>query len=191
VTAETQSIYVWRRVDWPGLEVLRLTRGPEGHQVRSEVVDGGEAPFALRYEANFSPDWRSRWLRARLTPRTGPERGLLVEREGELGWRVDGAARPELEGCEELDLALSPFSNMLALRLLALEPGGSRELLTTYVAFPELTVQPSRQRYERLGPRLFRYVDLGAAAGFEARITVDEDDMVRLYEGLFERIEDK
>jgi uncharacterized protein len=64
-------------------------------------------------------------------------------------------------------------------------------LTTLYVAFPELSATPSRQRYDKLGSGVFRYVDLGLFNGFEARLTVDDDGLVRTYESLFERIENE
>jgi uncharacterized protein len=57
-----------------------------------------------------------------------------------------------------------------------------------YVDASDLSVQPSRQRYERLGERQWRYVDLGVAKGFKAVLDFDEDGIVTTYEGLFERI---
>ena len=40
------------------------------------------------------------------------------------------------------------------------------ELTALYVTFPDLACEPSRQRYEQLGDAAFKYVDLGAQAGF-------------------------
>ena len=58
------------------------------------------------------------------------------------------------------------------------------------MTFPALTLQPSRQRYERLSTRSFRYIDLGAADGFEATLEVDANGIVTRYEGLFEQLPD-
>jgi len=58
---------------------------------------------------------------------------------------------------------------------------------TLYVSAPDLTVQPSRQRYERL-ENGWRYVDLGVAKGFTAVLTFDAHLIVRDYEGLFETL---
>jgi hypothetical protein len=51
-----------------------------------------------------------------------------------------------------------------------------------------LTVARSRQRYDRLGPDLLRYVDLGLSAGFEAELEVDDHGLVLRYQHLFERV---
>jgi uncharacterized protein len=54
------------------------------------------------------------------------------------------------------------------------------------VQVPELSIAPSRQRYERRGHRHWRYIDLGAVKGFEADLELDDERFVRRYEGLFE-----
>ena len=102
---------------------------------------------------------------------------------------VDRRPRPDPEGCEEIDLSMTPFCNTLALRRFGPLPGGAGELTTLYVSFPDLRISPSRQRYERLGSHLFKYLDLGLSAGFEADLAVDEHGLVRHYPQLFERLE--
>src|SRR4051794_8736136 len=122
------------------------------------------------------------WLRIRLEGEE--ERSLLIERSGDANWLVDGVERPDLDGCEEVDLSVTPFCNTLALKRLA----GAGELTTLYVSFPQLKLQPSRQRYERLSTRSFVYTDLGAAEGFEAKLEVDANGIVTHYEDLFEHL---
>jgi hypothetical protein len=51
-----------------------------------------------------------------------------------------------------------------------------------------LRVARSRQRYDYKSPGLFRYIDLGLSAGFEADLRIDDQGLVVSYEGLFERV---
>ena len=103
-------------------------------------------------------------------------------------WRIDGRARPDLDGCDEIDLSFTPFCNSLALRRLQLPLERGRDMTALYVEIPKLDVVPSRQRYERVGTHSYRYIDLGQNAGFEAVLDVDGDGIVRRYEGLFEMV---
>ncbi len=52
----------------------------------------------------------------------------------------------------------------------------------------DLSVARSRQRYDFKAKGLYRYVDLGLSAGFEADLRVDDQGLVVSYEGLFERV---
>jgi uncharacterized protein len=180
----SEDIYRWRGLDPPSLEVLRLQQTAGGISVHSTLSVNVDPSYAASYEWQLDANWCTVWLRIRLEGQT--ERGMLIERTGDDTWTIDGAERPDLDGCEEVDLSVTPFCNTLALKRLA----GEGELTVLYVTFPELTPQPSRQRYERLGTRAFKYIDLGAVAGFEARLEVDANGVVTHYEGLFEQLPD-
>lgn len=177
------NTYCWRRIDFPGIELMRLTQAANGIEARSTIIDGGDGKFALHAAWMLDAQWRSRSLN--LTQRSADgERSLRIER-GQRGWIVDEKLRPDLADCLEIDVSATPFCNGLALHALGHEPS---ELTALYVDAADLSVQPSRQAYERLDPRKWRYVDLGVAKGFEAVLDFDEDGLVTKYEGLFERV---
>jgi uncharacterized protein len=174
----------WRRLDRPGLEVLALREDADGMTGRSVIVDGGDDAFGMTVEWRLDSKWRSRALDLRVTDARTTRR-LLIERAGPASWIVDGQARPDLDGCAEIDVSATPFSNSLALRYLGEKPG---QLTALFVKAPALTVQPMRQGYERL-ENGWRYRNLGAGTGFTAVLTVDDDLIVRHYEGLFETLD--
>jgi hypothetical protein len=165
------------------LEILQLRCDGTGIEAHASIIDAGEGRFALSAIWKLGGDWRSRSLELALE-RDGEPKALRIER-GARGWVVDDRLRPDLAECLEVDVSATPFCNGLALHGLGHEPG---ELAALYVDASDLSVQPSRQRYERLGERQWRYVDLGVAKGFKAVLDFDEDGIVTTYEGLFERI---
>lgn len=171
----------WRRVDEPGLELMALSRSPSGLGVHSTLIHAGAESFGLRYHWDLDASWRTQTLRIDRTDAT--EKSLLIERTGDTCWRIDGEDRPDLAGCHEVDLSATPFCNSLAIQRMG-QAGG--ELLALFVDAPALTCQPSRQRYEPLGPRAWRYVDKGVSDGFTARLDLDEHGLVMKYENLFE-----
>ncbi|MFN4015591.1 MAG: putative glycolipid-binding domain-containing protein [Reyranella sp.] len=171
----------WRRVDEPGLELMALSRGPSGLSVRSTLIHAGAESVGLRYRWELDPSWRTRTLHIERTDAV--EKSLAIERTGDTSWRVDGEARPDLSGCHEVDLSATPFCNTLAIRRFGNAAG---EWLALFVEASVLTCQPSRQRYEPLGPRAWRYVDKGVSDGFTAQLDLDEEGLVEKYEHLFE-----
>jgi hypothetical protein len=185
-----ERVFRWRRIDEEvGLELLRLTIGYDEVHARSRLLVTGPESYGVDIDWHLDPAWRTRRVFIRLTE--SHERTLLIERAGETAWRVNGHPRPDLDGCDEVDLSPTPFCNTLAIRRLFHGTASSvGEMTAVYVNFPALTIQPSRQRYERRGERQFQFIDLGANRGFEALLTVDEDRMVERYEGLFELVED-
>jgi hypothetical protein len=172
----------WRRLDQAGLELARIDLKDHGVTVSSNLVDGGEKPFALRYIWTLDRDWSTRTLR--MEHMDGDDRWMTIERAGDASWRIDNRAAPHLDGCPELDLSASPFSNSLAIRHLA----GDAEFDAAYISADALTVTRSRQRYEAIDDRTWRYIDLGVAHGFEAELRFDADGLIETYEGLFEAL---
>jgi hypothetical protein len=164
---------------------MRVVAGDDDIRVTSDLVHAGEEPFGLRYSWVLDRHWRTRALEMAVRS-TGREQVCHVERTGHDTWAVDGQARPDLKGCVELDLSATPFCNSLAIHYLQ---GKTGELTVSFVQLPELSIVPSLQRYEALGPRRWRYVDLGAAKGFTAVLDLDSEGLVHHYEGLFETIE--
>ena len=171
---------------WHGLELLELTRRADGVSVRSSLICVEGGPFKLEHEWELTADWRASSLRVERWDGAG-RRSVRLERDGE-GWRVDGERRPDLDGAEEPDLSVTPFCNTLVLRRVPAVEGGSLTVDVAYVDGADLSVARSRQRYDYKAPGLYRYVDLGLSAGFEADLRVDEDGLVLTYEHLFERV---
>jgi hypothetical protein len=176
----------WRRLDMTGLELLALRTAADGISVDSSVIGVWDGGFQIDHAWTLTPDWRA--LSLRITRRDARGRHTLtLEREGG-GWRVDGALRPDLDGASEPDLSVTPFCNTLIMRKMSAVDGASLTVDAAYVDGDNLTVTRSRQRYDYKAPGVFRYIDLGVAAGFEADLHVDEERLVQHYEHLFERV---
>lgn len=182
-----RTVFRWQRLDAPGLEILSLNRTGDGISIHGQCIDAGDDPFCVHHEWSLDTAWRSRSMRLTLT-HAAQDRHLQIERIDEARWRIDGSARPDLDGCEELDLSFTPICNGIALRRQDLAIGESFELTALYVRPPELFIAPSRQKYLRTAANSYRYIDLGVAAGFEAALQVDAERMITHYEGLFERV---
>lgn len=182
----SRSILFWRRLDVEGLERLALT--VESHAVTAVstvlcLEDGG---FRIDHRWQLDAAWRAQSVVVERWSAQG--HGVLrLERAGS-GWLVDGIPRADLVGAEEPDLSVTPFCNTFPIRRVPDRAGEGLTLDTAFIDGAALTVARSRQRYERLGPRRVRYVDLGVAAGFEAELEVDGEGIVLRYEQLFERV---
>lgn len=165
-----------------GLEHCEIRVDAEGLSVASVVAGTIEgARFGLSYTLSVDAAWRVRAAELRATS----GRVLRLGRDGER-WTVNGAPDPALDGCVDLDIRATPFTNTLPIRRLALSPGQSAEFAVVYVSVPDLTVEPSRQRYTRIGAATYRFESL--EDGFTADLPVDPDGLVIDYPGLFRRL---
>jgi hypothetical protein len=181
-----RTLFRWRRLDVPGLEILSVTRTADGVWVHGQCIDAGDDPFGANHKWSLDHSWQSKCLHLIVND----ERHLRIERIGDANWQIDGRDRPDLDGCEEVDLSFTPVCNSLALRRHALAINQSFDLTTLYVRLPDLFIAPSRQRYVRTGEHAYRFIDLGVSAGFEATLQVDGQRMIRHYEGLFETLDE-
>src|ERR671915_1487012 len=181
---------IWVAWEGPGLEHLRLVTSDDG-VVANGLVIGLEAgrPFRIGYEVRCDERWRVREVRVATPDSERPVLKLLTDGEGR--WkRGGGEPVPELDGCIDVDISATPFTNPLPIRRLGLKPGESEELMVTYVRVPELLVGPEKQRYGCLEARtdsgLYRFEAL--PSGFTTELPVDSDGLVIDYPGLFRRV---
>ena len=178
---------MWTPWERPGLEHLRLVTSGAGF-VANGLVIGLEAgrPFRIGYEIRCDRLWRVREVRAAALDSERPVLELVADGEGRWKGRR-GEPVPELDGCIDVDISATPFTNTLPIRRLELEPGDSEELTVTYIRVPELLVGSERQRYGCLEAQadggLYRFEAL--PSGFTARLPVDADGLVIDYPGLF------
>jgi hypothetical protein len=181
----------WAQWDGPGLEHLRLRLRESGIEADGVVVgeEGGIA-FKARYVIRCDPRWRTRELV--VDPLDGSD-PLHLNSDGEGDWRdASGRILPELQGCIDVDLSVTPFTNTLPIRRLDLREGESSEIAVVYVNVPAMRLDVSSQRYTCLertpGGGLYRYEDEGVFRGFTADLPVDENGLVLDYPGIFRRM---
>jgi hypothetical protein len=180
---------VWEWADRPGLEHLSLDIAPDGIAADGIVVvalDG--RPVRLRYSVRCDARWGFREA-SLAVDRDGVQRSLALARDENGQWRVDGGERTDLNGCTDIDIMTTPFTNTLPIRRLALTQDTATVIRVAYIRIPELSVAAFDQEYTRLDPamppRRFRYRSL--ASGFTAELTVDTDGVVIDYPGLWRR----
>lgn len=182
----SKSVLFWRRTDVEGFERLELQIDADKITAQSTVICLDEGGFRLDHHWHLNPDWRAQSVAIERWNSSGHNALRLERARG--GWRVNGEARPDLDGAEEPDLSVTPFCNTFPIRRTPQQTGKSLQLDTAFIDGPQLTVARSSQRYDRQGPKRLRYVDLGLARGFEAGLIVDDLGLVLRYEHLFERV---
>jgi hypothetical protein len=168
-----------------GLEHLLL-----GDRSADSVIvtfDEDDRPFRLAYQLAWDEAWRLRHARLVVTDEQG-SRTLVLETDGRARWRDgDGRALPRLDGCTDLDIWPTPFTNTFPLRRQPMAIGEHRDIVAAWVSAPALTVDPVPQRYTRLADRRYLFENRDGS-GFRAELPVDDDGVVLDYEGSFRRV---
>jgi uncharacterized protein len=168
-----------------GLEHLLLREGSADSIVLA--FDEHGRPFRLGYQLAWDERWRLRDAQLVVTTERAM-RSLWLKADGEGRWRDgEASALPELDGCIDIDIWPTPFTNTFPIRRQPMAVGERREFVMAWVSAPELTVRPVRQGYTRLADRRYLFENLDGS-GFRAELPVDEDDVVLDYQGVFRRI---
>jgi len=150
----------WRTWDHEHLETLTLRWENEGWTATGEV--GREA---ITYVIRLSATWQARQF---LLFRDLDEPDLWLGADGTGRWGVmNGAHRHDLAGCTDIDLPVTPFTNSIPIRRLALDVGGDAEVTAATIDVGTLGVVIIPHRYERLSARRFRRTNLDSGDATE------------------------
>jgi len=177
---------MWRRTDATGLERFELLRTASDWILRGTILilaEGG--PTEARYEVVCDGAWRSKRADISLCGSTG-ERSLRIALAGGE-WHENGKENKTIRECVDIDLEWTPSTNTIPVRRLRLAVGQRSGVISAaWVRFPDLTLQPLRQEYQRTSERCFRYTSLAGA--FATNIAVDREGLVLDYEGFWQRV---
>jgi uncharacterized protein len=178
---------VTRQLVWRGLEewlAEECTVEVDGDRLRADGVQLGVEPHPYRvdYELVTGADFVTERLVARARDADGL-RTLELLRASDGSWTANGGPLPAIEGALDCDLAFSPLTNFMPARRLGTEPV---EHLMAFVSVPDLSVRPSRQRYEPIDAHHIRYV--GLDGDFVAELELDDDGLIVRYPRMAELV---
>lgn len=150
------------------------------------VASYGGRPLDAQYRVAVDDGWATRSAAVTIDRLTQPKR-LQLDRSLDGDWSVNGEPAPELGGCVDVDLGVTPSTNTLPIRRLGLDVGQEREIDVAWVRFPDLRVARVQQRYARIAADIWRY----SSEDFIADLVVDEAGAVIRYgEDLWTRATD-
>jgi hypothetical protein len=177
---------LWRRIDHPGLEHFTHGVAASGPVLEGTVLSlPDDSPLRVDYRILGTPEWHTRHVVVAM--QHGSRRELIeLTRDDHFQWRRSGAHLPSLDGCEDIDLSVTPSTNTLPIHRLALEIGQSGDVTSAWIRFPSCEIMPLPQRYTRMAERMYRYESRGGE--FSAELEVDENGMVVDYPPAWERV---
>ena len=183
---------LWAAWEGPGLEHLRLIVDAAAVRADSLLIalDDDGRPF----RAGFTIECGSGWVleRVRIALLEQPARHLDLRTDGRGHW-VDagtGAALP-LDGCLDVDIYPSPFTNSLPIhRLGGVAVGEAVAIDVAWVGLPDLSVRRNRQEYTLLerGADGSRWRFRSPYGDFTAELRVDGAGLVLDYPGIARRL---
>ena len=175
----------WKMFSGLGIEHLVLQDRPDGHSVESVLTgESDDLPYAMQYTLRCDESWRTRFLSIKVVGGAS----LVIHGDGEGHWRDEASNDiPEIEGCLDVDIVATPFTNTLPIRRLTWHEGMRERISVAWISVPDLQVVRANQIYTCIEPGV-RYKYENADDDFSAELNVDSDGVVIDYPGLFERV---
>jgi hypothetical protein len=172
------------------LEHCVYNNAGEGFTLEGVVAGTRDGIYGGYYFVRTDSAFRTREVRVRYLD--GPE--LRVEADGEGNWLDVLRSRPlpDLNGCIDVDIGITPATNTLPIKRLMLQIGASKDITVAYVPLldqidGDFLPRRAEQRYTCLTPdRRYRYE--GLFRSFTAELEIDETGLVLNYPDTFRRV---
>jgi len=175
---------LWKAESFESLERCTLRSSTDGWQLVGTVVCLVDAPTEVRYEIKVSPTWETGHVH--LSCSNGPTTTrLTLARNNQGHWQCNDVARPELDGCFDIDLGITPSTNTLPIRRLNLAVGEKASVDAAWVQFPSLEIARLPQTYTRIDESTYYY---HSASGFETYLSVNAAGLTITYDGGWQEV---
>jgi hypothetical protein len=177
---------VWRGLAQQGIDYCSLWQTGKGWLLKGIAITLLEDGRAMRAEYKIDCDraWRTRHVSVESV--VGSEKNsmsLTVDPEGV--WHTPTESLSLFGECVDIDLAITPATNMLPIRRLDLAIGESRDVNAAWLKIPDLTAEVLPQCYTRLDSHRYRY---RSGSGFSAELQVDDFGLITSYPAAWEQI---
>ncbi len=180
----------WSRLDEPGMEHLHLIEGQHGFTANGIIVAVKEnVPYRIRYTVHCDISWHVREVRVEVLDSHVPQ--IHLKADGKGHWTTGINERiTELDGCIDVDISATPFTNTVAIQRLGLAVGEVAEIIVAYIKVPEMHLSSVKQRYtyRESNNDGEHYQYAGYPSGYQAELVVDRDKLVIAYPDLFMRV---
>lgn len=176
---------LWAGREYYSLENCLVATTEKGTEINSVIVGRYKQKiYRVEYQIKVNLNWETVFFDVK-SQHSDQIKYFQFESDGKGNWMSSGKPAPQLEGCIDLDIPLTPFTNTLPINRLKLTPQASREIQVIYLDLLKQQVKPVRQKYTRLSDSTYQYENI--PNDFEAVITVDELGLVVDYPQLFVR----
>jgi uncharacterized protein len=153
---------------WTGREYYSLEKfhslencicdfGDKGNRIESTIVGFYRQQL---YKVEYVIETNARWettsviLSSQLNGKRSVHR---YDGDGKGNWKKDGKSVSDFNGCIDVDISITPFTNTLPIRRLGLAVHESAEITVMYLDILQQDFKPVRQKYDRRSGTEYKY----------------------------------
>jgi hypothetical protein len=180
-----QTNLLWTGREYYSLENCLVKTTGTGGEITSTIIGYYEERiYQVSYQIITNQHWET--VLFEITSRHSNQvKHIKFEGDGKGNWTSNGKKAEEFNGCLDIDIPLTPFTNTLPIKRLRLGQKQSQEIDVIYCDLLEQQIKRVRQRYTCLSETEYHYENV--PNDFEATIKVDESGFVVDYPSLFVR----
>jgi uncharacterized protein len=176
---------LWTGREYYSLENCVLTTNDKGSEITSVIIGQyNQEIYRVEYWIKTNVHWATIFFEVKV--QAFDKREIIrYESNGKGKWTKKGKQIDEFNGCIDIDIPLTPFTNTLPINRMKLQINESRDIKVLYLDILAKEIKMVRQKYARLSHDQYKYENV--PNDFEAVITVDESGIVVDYPELFVR----
>jgi hypothetical protein len=165
-----------------GFEVLFASPGRLRGRTAAREDD---STWFVGYDITVGADWATDAVKA-VNSTVGGDHEVVLTRSAGDRWAVDGVARPDLDGCRDVDFESSAVTNTLPVHRLPFVPAAALDVPAAFVRADDLTVLRLEQRYTLTSSDEQRHVFHYESATFDfaCELIFDASGLVLDYPGI-------
>lgn len=176
---------LWTSPTLHSAEFFRLTSEGKGFHLQGTVnLLLENQPSQVVYQIDCDHKWITRGVELRLLL-AQEEKSLVISVDDNLNWYLDGKPIMWARGFTDVDLSITPSTNLLPMNKHNLQIGESCTVNCVWVHLPSLRLDMLPQRYTRTDALHYNYV--AESLGYNAVLTVDDEGMITKYGDLWYR----
>lgn len=181
-----KSVVLWKGIEYDSHEFAEIVLDKKGLQIQSTIIGSfGKKKYKVAYQVRADRYWNTRFVEITSTiNQSQTENVIEVNRNGE--WIVNGRHEKNYSGCIDIDISLTPFTNTLPIRRLALHAKEKKVIDVVLIDVLENNIRRVQQQYSRLSSLRYKFENV--PNDFEAELKINKSGLVQSYPSLFELI---
>ena len=176
---------VWTSQEYNSRELCTIQKTGTGFQIISHIAGIYQKQiFEADYALDLDPAWNIE--SGKIDYKFGGgNRQIIFQKESSGNWIIGDMKISLFRDCATIDISLTPFTNTLAINVLDLDIGQSKQINVIYFDILEEKITLKSQKYTCLSATSYKFENI--PNDFEAHIEVDHNGLVINYPGLFTR----
>lgn len=174
---------LWQRIDTAGHDACCIQQTAGGWCIEGMAVfQSNKKPARFVYQVICDDAWQTQ--RALIHGAVGDEELQAdIVRSARGRWKLNGVPQPQLDGCDDLDIAFTPATNTIPIRKLSLRTADTAIVRAAWLNIEDNEFSVLEQSYTKVSRSEYAYH--APRFNFRAKLTVNASGIVTNYPKLW------